>query len=202
MQANKLWWLFAALQVGWSIVVPPSDHNNVCTTPECKETAKRILSGMNSDINPCDDFYEFACGNYISETAIPPQRTAVNRFVETMMKLEGEMKHVINSNPPSGGTQTPRTKMYYIFKSCEKPDTTEAIEVKNLKAVLKDSGFASWPKVALAASQPKKQYYVINEQGWNGLFGISVEVNYFNPGTHAIFMDVPHLRTLDGASIS
>ncbi|CAN8033065.1 unnamed protein product [Ixodes persulcatus] len=151
---------------------------------------------MNSAINPCDDFYEFVCGNYISKTTIPSQRTAVNRFVETMMKLEREMEHVINTNPPTGGTQTPRAKMHYIFKSCKKPDTTEANEVKNLKAVLKDNGFASWPKVASATSKPKRQYYVINEQGWNGLFGISVEVNYFNPGTHAIFMDVPHFEPL------
>uniref|UniRef100_V5GL33 Putative peptidase family m13 includes neprilysin n=1 Tax=Ixodes ricinus TaxID=34613 RepID=V5GL33_IXORI len=196
MQANKIWWLFAALQAGWSIVVPPSDRNNVCTTKECNETATRILSGMKSTIDPCNDFYEFVCGSYISNTEIPSQRTAINRFVETMMKLEREMEHFITSNPPAGGEQTPRKKMYYIFKSCKKPDTTEANEVKNLKAVFKDRGFASWPKVALTASKPKKQYYVINEQGWNGLFGISVEVNYFNPGTYAIFMDVPHFEPL------
>ncbi|KAM7290488.1 neprilysin-2-like [Ixodes scapularis] len=196
MQANEFWWLFAVLQVGWSVVVPPKDHNNVCITEECKETGTRILSGMNSAINPCDDFYEFVCGNYISKTAIPPQRTAIDRFIETMMKLEGEMESVINNYKPPGGAQTPRTKMYYIFKSCKKPDPTEANEITNLKAVFKDSGFASWPKVDLTTSQPKKQYYVINEQGWNGLFGIFVEVNYFNPGTHAIFMDVPDFEPL------
>ncbi|KAM7290477.1 neprilysin-1-like [Ixodes scapularis] len=196
MQANQLWWLFAALQVGWSVVVPPKDRNNVCTTEECKETATRILNGMKSDINPCDDFYEFACGNYISKTAIPPQRTAVNRFVQTMMKLETEMERVINTYTPPGGAQTPRTKMHYIFKSCKKPDTTDVNEIKNLKAVLKDSGFASWPKVVSTASPPKNQYYVINEQGWNGLFGITVEVNYFNPSTHTIFMDVPRFEPL------
>ncbi|XP_040072167.1 neprilysin-11-like [Ixodes scapularis] len=196
MQANQLWWLFAALQVGWSVVVPPKDRNNVCTTNECKETATRILNGMKSDINPCDDFYEFTCGSYISKTAIPPQRTAVNRFVQTMMKVETEMESVINTYRPPGGAQSPRTKMHYMFKSCKKPDTTEAIEIKNLKAVLKDSGFASWPKVVSTASPPRNQYNVINEQGWNGLFGIFVEENYFNPGTHTIFMDVPNFEPL------
>ncbi|XP_042145663.1 neprilysin-2-like [Ixodes scapularis] len=196
MQANHLWWLFAALQVGWSVVVPPKDHKNVCTTEECRETATRIKNGMKSDINPCDDFYEFACGNYISKTAIPPQRTAVNRFIQTMMKLETEMERVINTYTPPAGAQTPRTKMHYIFKSCKKPDTTDVNEIKNLKAVLKDSGFASWPKVVSTASPPKNQYYVINEQGWNGLFGITVEVNYFNPSTHTIFMDVPRFEPL------
>jgi len=29
--------------------------------------AKRLLSYMDTSVNPCDDFFEFACGGYLNE---------------------------------------------------------------------------------------------------------------------------------------
>jgi len=35
-----------------------------CLTKECYETSKKILSGMDTSVNPCEDFYQFTCGNW------------------------------------------------------------------------------------------------------------------------------------------
>ncbi|CAL8123883.1 unnamed protein product [Orchesella dallaii] len=34
----------------------------VCKTKQCLNLAKRLHSSINTDVNPCENFYEFACG--------------------------------------------------------------------------------------------------------------------------------------------
>ena len=49
-----------------------SSGTEVCTTRQCAETATRILRGLNESVDPCEDFYQFACGNWIQSNNIDP----------------------------------------------------------------------------------------------------------------------------------
>ncbi|CAB3381601.1 Hypothetical predicted protein [Cloeon dipterum] len=40
-------------------------QTNVCMSDECINSASRIISPMDSSVDPCDDFYMFACGRYM-----------------------------------------------------------------------------------------------------------------------------------------
>ena len=42
-----------------------------CITRECIAASNNLFQWMNLDANPCDDFNEFACGNFIIEQPIP-----------------------------------------------------------------------------------------------------------------------------------
>ncbi|XP_035209810.1 membrane metallo-endopeptidase-like 1 [Stegodyphus dumicola] len=41
-----------------------SSNTTVCETHECLRAADEILFNLDEDANPCEDFYQFACGGW------------------------------------------------------------------------------------------------------------------------------------------
>ena len=56
------------------------DISDYCMTPGCVKAASQIIQNMDDSVNPCDDFYQFACGGFIKKTAIPEDRTRMSSF--------------------------------------------------------------------------------------------------------------------------
>ena len=56
---------------------------NVCFSGECLDAASWMRHNMKPEVDPCDDFYEFACGGWAEREEIPPERS----FVSTRTKL-------------------------------------------------------------------------------------------------------------------
>ena len=57
-------------------------------------TAARVQSRIDLSVNPCDDFFNFACGSWIQENVIPEDKSLLNTMDEVSdsvsVKLKGE----------------------------------------------------------------------------------------------------------------
>ncbi|KAM0789178.1 hypothetical protein ACM66B_000026 [Microbotryomycetes sp. NB124-2] len=49
----------------------PTRNDQVCTTPTCVQVAAEVINGMDTSVDPCDDFYLFANGNWLKTHPIP-----------------------------------------------------------------------------------------------------------------------------------
>ena len=54
--------------------------DDFCMTPGCVNTAALILQNLDQTVDPCEDFYQFACGGFVERTDIPNDRTRMSTF--------------------------------------------------------------------------------------------------------------------------
>ncbi|KAL1918434.1 uncharacterized protein VTP21DRAFT_3094 [Calcarisporiella thermophila] len=54
--------------------------NAICLEPECKAAALDILADMDQNVNPCEDFYGFACGGWEARHQIPADKPGIDNF--------------------------------------------------------------------------------------------------------------------------
>ncbi|KAK9869343.1 hypothetical protein WA026_003100 [Henosepilachna vigintioctopunctata] len=63
------------------------EPKGVCLTSSCVHAASEIMDRLNESVDPCEDFYSFACGGYIEKTRIPDDLQHINSFIEAGAKL-------------------------------------------------------------------------------------------------------------------
>lgn len=56
------------------------------------------MNNMDQEVKPCENFYKYACGNFIKNTVIPDDQTKVNAFTNVETKIRGQLKAVIEDN--------------------------------------------------------------------------------------------------------
>lgn len=72
------------------------NRSNVCITKGCVKTSAQILDLIDDAVDPCDNFYEFACGKFLRDTLIPDDKIAVMSFVHVQDKVQDQLRLMIN----------------------------------------------------------------------------------------------------------
>ena len=60
-------------------------------------------AGLDRQVDPCDDFYQFACGGWEARTTIPPDRASYSRFTELVDRNEQALLDILEAARAEGG---------------------------------------------------------------------------------------------------
>ena len=106
----------AAIVLSFTLIFN-DDAEEFCVTTGCIHASSSMLKQLDETVEPCDDFYNFACGKFIRESIIPDEKVAVSAFSVTGDKLQEQLRTLI-SEPISAQEIKPFTLVKKLYKSC------------------------------------------------------------------------------------
>ncbi|KAH8417201.1 hypothetical protein KR222_006349, partial [Zaprionus bogoriensis] len=120
------------------------EAENVCLTKECIHTASTVLSKIKPEVEPCDNFYEFACGSYIEEENIPDDKVSISTFSVISDKLQEQLKDIITADRPD--TEPKHFRLpNLLYRACMNKTLIESLGAQPIAKVAKELG--GWPLI-------------------------------------------------------
>ncbi|XP_031766921.2 endothelin-converting enzyme 2-like [Galleria mellonella] len=126
--------LFIALLVFIILYVKEKFHKPIrlCKSKECLRSAANLALSMDKNANPCDDFYQFVCGNWAQDHPRPDAYRSYDWFRDKQSKVYALVRDFLAKNISDQPLPVQQAKDLYT--ACM---DTEKLDKLRLKPVLK-----------------------------------------------------------------
>ena len=171
------------------VVFINNEKDVICQTHVCESEASKFLSHMNNSVDPCDDFYEFACGNFSNINDLPPDKSRLATFDVVADSVLDRLKEVFNqitqSKDEEKKTPKPIKFISEFFKICNERND----DLTPLQTLISELG--GWP---VAGIQPKNPGWswkdtllsIVADLGEGVLISVMVTPNPTNTSSYAL----------------
>lgn len=195
-QINSFLVWFVIVENGFGSTIPNTTKDvpgEICLTKTCIQLSNQLFDNMNTAADPCDDFYEFTCGNFILNQEIPEDKGEVNGFEIVKNIFEKQGKTLLEKEQSESDWEIFQHFRSH-YKACMNESAIEEIGLPLIKSKLESLG--GWP-ILKGQDWSEEDFHLTdylvssNQEGLNtfALFEISVETDEKGNDSHVIKLD-------------
>lgn len=166
----------------------------VCNTAECFTASDYIGEGLNGSADPCDNFYNFACGRIVSSTPAPGE-VLWNEFQDLRQKLNQQLFMALQQNSANAQSNTKSAQLIdQLLTACANNFRRGTLIMNSMTEILQESG--GWVPVQNDNSVKtdwKEMSYMLRSDGIypQTYLPVSVIYNFYDNNTNAITIGAP-----------
>uniref|UniRef100_A0A183BQ74 Peptidase_M13_N domain-containing protein n=1 Tax=Globodera pallida TaxID=36090 RepID=A0A183BQ74_GLOPA len=129
-----------------------SDTVEVDASPGFVRAAELFRNSVDERIEPCEDFFEFACGKWVTNNPIPSDLSSYGHFSELREKVNLETRELFDDPEPS--TSKAINTLKQLYRGCMNVEDLSARKSSELMAHVERFGY--WPIIHGYKWRPEK----------------------------------------------
>ncbi|CAF2118844.1 unnamed protein product [Rotaria magnacalcarata] len=122
-------------------------EDNLCVTPFCIKAANYLLESIDEGVQPCEDFFQFACGTWLKNNRIPDDTGAQDTFNVLRTQLDNNVVDILTSELPKDSIKIKAiANARLLYNACVNESAIETAGVDTILSVLENE-LGGWPIV-------------------------------------------------------
>uniref|UniRef100_A0A8C8GGS1 Endothelin-converting enzyme 1 n=1 Tax=Oncorhynchus tshawytscha TaxID=74940 RepID=A0A8C8GGS1_ONCTS len=124
-------------------------HPGMCLTEPCITVASAVMGALDHSVDPCHDFYNFACGGWVRNNPLPEGKSRWGPFSNLWERNMAVMKHLLENTTMKGLSKAEKKAQMY-YKACMNETKIEELGAQPLQELINQTGgwalTGSWDK--------------------------------------------------------
>uniref|UniRef100_A0A665XCV4 Endothelin-converting enzyme 1 n=1 Tax=Echeneis naucrates TaxID=173247 RepID=A0A665XCV4_ECHNA len=114
-------------------------HPGLCLTEPCITVASAVIGALDRSVDPCHDFYNFACGGWVKKNPLPEGKSRWGPFSNLWEHNMLVMKHLLENKTMKGLSKAEEKAQRY-YQACMNEAKIEELGAKPLQELITQIG--------------------------------------------------------------
>ena len=121
-------------------IVTNGEVDSWCLTKECLTTTSYVMDMMKQTLDPCKDFFQYACGGWFATNAIPSTYSSWSIDSVIIRERDQKLRNILESPIENDHRDSSEKKIKLMYQTCMDVDSIDSEGAERLMDAINSHG--------------------------------------------------------------